>query len=84
MPDADVFVEVEENGDGSKPVLKTNVYEFIKDFACEMVDSDVLGKAFEPEQRFENPDGSTITFDTDYNGDIRGSGVIPGPFAAPL
>jgi len=83
VPDADVFAEVEET-DGVKPVLKTNVYEFIKGFACEMVDSDVLGKAFEPEQRFENPDGSTITFDTDYNGDVRGAGVIPGPFAAPL
>ncbi len=83
VPDADVFAEVEET-DGVKPVLKTNVYEFIKGFACEMVDSDVLGKAFEPEQRFENPDGSTITLDTDYNGDVRGAGVIPGPFAAPL
>ena len=84
LPDADVFVEVEENGDGSKPVLKTNVYEFIKGYSCEMIDSDVLGKAFEPEQRFENPDGSAITFDTDYNGDVRSSGVIPGPFAEPV
>ncbi len=84
LPDADVFVEVEENGDGSKPVLKTNVYEFIKGYSCEMIDSDVLGKAFEPEQRFENPDGSAITFDTDYNGDVRNRGVIPGPFAEPV
>ena len=84
LPDADVFVEVEENCDGSKPVLKTNVYEFIKGYSCEMIDSDVLGKAFEPEQRFENPDGSAITFDTDYNGDVRSSGVIPGPFAEPM
>ena len=82
LPDADVFADVEEV-DG-KPVLKTNVYEFIKGYSCEMIDSDVLGKAFEPEQRFENPDGSAITFDTDYNGDVRSSGVIPGPFAAPV
>ena len=82
LPDADVFADVEEV-DG-KPVLKTNVYEFIKGYSCEMIDSDVLGKAFEPEQRFENPDGSAITFDTDYNGDVRSSGVIPGPFAEPV
>ena len=82
LPDADVYADVEEV-DG-KPVLKTNVYEFIKGYSCEMIDSDVLGKAFEPEQRFENPDGSAITFDTDYNGDSRADSVIPGPFAAPV
>ena len=49
-----------------------------------MIDSDVLGKAFEPEQRFEDTDGSTITFDTDYDGSKRGGKVIPGPFAEPV
>ncbi|MCR5208755.1 MAG: right-handed parallel beta-helix repeat-containing protein [Lachnospiraceae bacterium] len=64
-----------------KPVLKTNIYDFIKDFKCGSIDSDTLGKAFEPEQRFEDTDGSTIVFDTDCNGVKRGNTVIPGPLA---
>ena len=48
---------------------------------CRMITSDILGKAFEPDQRFENPDGSAIVFDTDYYGKKRTGTVIPGPFA---
>ena len=46
-----------------------------------MVNSDVLGKAFEPEERFENPDGTPIVFDRDYFGSHRGTEILPGPFA---
>ena len=31
---------------------------------------------------FENPDGTAITFDTDYLGEHRGLSVMPGPFAS--
>ena len=48
---------------------------------CRLITSDVLGKVFEPNQRFEAPDGSDIIFDTDYYGDSRTGPVIPGPFA---
>ena len=65
-------------------MAERNLYEKIGGFECRMVDSDVLGKAFEPEERFENPDGSTITFDTDYNGNSRTGSVIPGPLASPI
>ena len=61
--------------------LDTNVYEFLKDFRDGIVTSDLLGKAFEPEQRFENPDGTEIIFDRDYFGDHRGTDALPGPFA---
>ena len=61
--------------------LETDVYDLLGGFSDKLVDSDVLGKAFQPEQRFENPDGSTIVFDTDYLGEKRGNTVIPGPFA---
>ena len=44
--------------------------------------TDTLGLAFEPEQRFESPDGSAITFDIDYFGNHRGVTAMPGPFAA--
>ncbi|MBO4926503.1 MAG: right-handed parallel beta-helix repeat-containing protein [Clostridia bacterium] len=69
---------VEKDG---RYALKTNVYSYIKDFADGIVTSDILGRAFEPEQRFENPDGSAITFDSDYLGAHRGLSALPGPFA---
>jgi hypothetical protein len=74
-----VFVELEEK-DGVY-TLKTNVYDFLGDFRAGMVTSDILGCAFEPEQRFENNDGSAIVFDRDYNGEHRGMEVLPGAFA---
>lgn len=77
-----ITVEVEER-DG-RPVLNTNVYQVIDQFRCSMVNTHVLGKAFEPEESYENPDGTPITFDRDYLGNHRGAGVLPGPFASPL
>ena len=74
-----VYVELIENeGD---PILRTNIYTVLKDFRAGMIRSDTLGKAFEPEQRFENPDGTEIVFDMDYHGNHRSLNVIPGPFA---
>ena len=69
---------VEKDG---KWLLDTDVYECLKDFCGGIITSDLLGKAFEPEQRFENPDGTAITFDRDYFGDHRGTDTLPGPFA---
>lgn len=63
--------------------LDTNIYDLIGDFSGRMINTEVLGKAFEPEQYFENPDGTPIRFDADYFGNHRGIRVIPGPFAAP-
>ena len=37
---------------------------------------------FQPEQRFESPDGSLIRFDRDYFGDARGIRTVPGPFVS--
>ena len=77
--DAKVTVELVEK-DG-RPTLVTNVYDFLGDFTGGIVTSDILGYAFEPEQRFENPDGTAITFDRDYLGEHRGLSALPGPFA---
>ena len=74
-----VTVDLEEN-DG-KITLKTSIYDFIKDFRVGIVTTETLGLAFEPEQRFENPDGSDIVFDRDYLEEHRGIGTLPGPFA---
>ena len=74
-----VCVELTE--DSGRCVLKTNVYDFLKDFRDGQINSDLLGCAFEPEQRFENPDGTAIQFDRDYFGGHRGVETLPGPFA---
>ena len=63
--------------------LNTNVYDYLKDFSVRMINTEVLGKAFEPEQYFENADGTPIRFDTDFFGNHRGINGIPGPLASP-
>ena len=79
VADGEARVELKEE-DG-KYFLDTNVYELIGDFRDRMIHSDLLGKAFEPEERFENTDGTAITFDRDYFGNHRGSEILPGPLA---
>ncbi len=69
---------VEKDG---KAMLRTNVYDLIGAHYVGMVSSDTLGKAFEPEQRYEQPDGSDIVFDRDYLGSHRAMDILPGPFA---
>lgn len=77
--DGKVYVElIEENGCYK---VKTNVYDLLNGWSTRIVNSDVLGEAFEPEQRFENPDGSNIIFNRDYFGNERNLKVFPGPFA---
>ena len=50
-------------------------------FTSSLVETDTLGRVFEPNQRFEDADGNDIIFDTDYFGNKR-SAIIPGPFAS--
>lgn len=79
--DSDNTVRIDLKEKDGKVVLETNLYDLIKDFRVQMISSDTLGMAFEPEERFENPDGSDILFNTDYLGNHRDTTVIPGPFA---
>ena len=81
LVDTEHEVQVEITFQDGKPVLATNLYEFLGDFSGSMIHSDTLGCAFEPEERFENPDGTAITFDRDYFGGHRGMRILPGPFA---
>ena len=71
------------NKDG-KVFLETNLGELLKDFRVGIITTETLGKAFEPEQRFERPDGTDIIFDRDYFGDHRGISALPGPAASYL
>ncbi|MBE6753066.1 MAG: hypothetical protein E7559_01730 [Ruminococcaceae bacterium] len=62
--------------------LDTDLFELMPEVSAGIISTETLGEAFEPEQLFENPDGTPITFDTDYFGGHR-VGVLPvaGPFA---
>ena len=61
--------------------LETNIYEILGDYSNGIITSDILGKAFEPEQRFEERDESEIIFNVDFYGNHRGVSTIPGPLA---
>lgn len=73
------FSLVEKDG---KLYLTSDFIDMLGDFTCGIINSDTLGNAFEPDQRFESADGSTITFDRDYFGNHRGLTALPGPFAS--
>ncbi len=79
QPEGRAEIALEEK-DG-RMVLKTNIYDLIRDFRAGIITTETLGKAFQPEQAFEHPDGTPITFDSDYFGAHRGPEALPGPFA---
>lgn len=68
----------EENGSW---YLETNVYDCLPEMACAMISTETLGMAFEPEQKFENPDGTPIVFRYDYFGSSHDIRPLAGPFA---
>lgn len=69
----------EENG---VYTLETDLYERLPEISTALVTTELLGMAFEPEQKFENPDGSAICFTGDYFGVQRESAPLPGPFSS--
>ena len=73
------YVDVVEKDGGY--FLDTNIFDLIEDFNVDLISTDTLGKAFEPQQKFENPDGTPITFNYDFAGNHRGAAIMPGPFA---
>ena len=61
--------------------LDTDLYDHLPAVRTSAISTELLGLAFEPEERFENPDGTPIIFDRDYLDEKRGINPIPGPFA---
>ena len=74
----EISLRIEEREDGW--YLVTDLTDEMLQGTAQLICTDTLGMAFEPEQKFENPDGSPITFDTDYFGTGR-ERVTAGPFA---
>lgn len=75
----EVTLKLHEKPDGW--YLDTNLFEMLLAQPLPLISSDTLGMAFEPEQRFETPDGNDILFDEDYFGLKRESHTMAGPFA---
>ncbi len=74
-----VELALEEREDGW--YLKTNLYDLLPDHKENMICTETLGMAFEPEEKFENPDGSPITFNVDFFDGAREMNPKAGPFA---
>lgn len=72
----EITLELREK-DGKFEVV-SNYFDYLPE--GDMICSDTLGMAFEPEERFENPDGSDIIFDTDFYGNKRPAKPVAGPF----
>ncbi len=67
---------IEEEGSWK---LNTNLFVLVSGQRRKMISSQTLGEAFEPEEGYENPDGSTIVFNQDFFGHTTGEHPIVGP-----
>lgn len=75
-----VSISLVEKADGW--YLETNLYDVLPNLETGIISTETLGMAFEPEQRFENPDGSPIVFNKDYFDDHHGLVPLAGPFVS--
>lgn len=74
-------IELSLSDEDGKTFLHTNLYQYLPTIETQCIHTALLGQAFEPEQGFENPDGTEILFDKDYYGKKHTLYPIPGPFA---
>ncbi len=71
-------ISVELHSENGEYRVVTDMAPYLPE--AKLISSDTLGEAFEPEERFEAPDGSDIVFDTDFYGRKR-KRITAGPFA---
>ena len=77
LPDFNPEFAVEDMGN---EVYVSFSLKNIRDLATQPVTTARLGKAKLPKQAYEQPDGSPISIDTDYQGHSRSEHPAPGPF----
>ncbi|MBQ0165666.1 MAG: right-handed parallel beta-helix repeat-containing protein [Treponema sp.] len=70
--------------EGGKVSISTNLFDYLPKTGARLIRTDDLHPAFEPEEKYENPDGTPITFDTDLCGTKRGEAFPAGPFSKPV
>ena len=73
-------VKLELKEQDGKYTLETNLFDLLPKTQAPAVSTELLGAAFEPEEKFENPDGTPILFNQDYFGRHRAVNPTPGPF----
>jgi len=79
MSDKEVQIKLEKKDDGL--YLKTNLLDELPQKTDGVISTNTIAMAFEPEEKYENPDGTPITFDTDFFGNHRdGVKVTAGAF----
>lgn len=76
----DKKINLELHCEKGKTILKTNLYQNMPKLATATISTEKLGMAFEPEEKFESPDGKSIIFNQDYFGIHRTVNPMPGPF----
>ncbi|MEG1700954.1 MAG: hypothetical protein RR270_06685, partial [Alistipes sp.] len=75
--DYDPDAKIEDEGDA---VYLSFSMKGLDDFQTKPITTELLGKAKLSKQAYEQPDGSSITFDTDYLNNKRAENPTPGPF----
>lgn len=58
-----INIQLREKGNGY--ILYTDLYKYLSGRETEIIDTERMGIAFEPEQKFENPDETPIIMDED-------------------
>lgn len=80
ISDKKIQLKLEQRDEGL--FLKTNLFNAVPAKTDGVISTDTIMMAFEPEEKYENPDGTPITFNTDFFGTHReGIKVTAGPFA---
>lgn len=75
----DPDIQIKESEEGI--ILSWNIDESVSQMKNEVVSTVLLGKAKILDQKYENPDATEITIDTDYYGKERDTrNPAPGPF----
>ncbi len=54
--------------------------EMLMENTSNIITTNILGYGFQTEQLFEKPDGTAYCFNTDFFGNSRVEGAVPGPF----
>ena len=79
ISDKEVYLKLEQIDKGL--ILKTNLFSALPKKTDGVISTSTIEMAFEPEEKYENPDGTAIVFNTDFFGTHReGVRVTAGPF----
>jgi hypothetical protein len=75
-------IQLKENG--GEIFMAFNFNKQILKMKNQLVTTELLGKAKIPDQKYENPDGSSLVIDNDFFGNSRNkNNPTPGPFEKP-